>query len=70
MQHWEGFKWISGMFAVSGLFFAGYGLFNFQSITMDHVFAVLLYFLAALLALNVYVTIRFAHEKGCKVMKW
>ena len=70
IRHWEGFKWISGMFAFSGILFAGYGAFNFSALSLQHVLAVLLYFSCALLALNLYVTIRFAKEKGCKVVGW
>ena len=67
---WHGFKWISGLFALSGLFFAGYGAFNFSVLTMQHVLAVLLYFVCALLALNVYLTVTFASKQGHKVEKW
>ena len=70
ISHWIGFKWISGVFAASGIVFAGYGALNFSALTLQHVLAVLLYFSCALLALNLYVTIRFAHEKGCKVGGW
>ena len=64
LEHWEGFKWISGLFAISGIAFVGYGAFNFSSLTLQHVLAVLLYFSCALLALNIYITVKFAKEKG------
>ncbi len=67
LKHWEGFKWISGLFAVSGIAFMGYGAFNFSSLTLQHVLAVLLYFSCALLALNIYITVRFAKAKGVKL---
>ena len=67
LEHWEGFKWMSGLFAVSGIAFIGYGALNFSSLTLQHVLAVLLYFSCALLALNIYITVRFAKAKGVKL---
>ena len=67
LKHWEGFKWVSGMFAVGGIVFMGYGAFNFQALTLQHVLAVLLYFSCALLALNIYITVKFAKAKGVRL---